>query len=361
MEVSQTEDAMDSKPIMPAPGGKPHSPARLVPLLAFLIAVLLCSPARGETVVLKNGLRITGKIIQETTDKVVIEAEWGKSEILRSHIQEILRGDSEGPCKCPVCRGTRKIACGSCNGTKESPGCCPTCKGYGIIKCPHCKGDGKRMCTACNGHGQIKKFRRGGGWDLVPCRKCKGHGFFLCSTCIKDADGKPTGLAVCKRCKKLGRGPCVVCAKKGKVKCPFCNGSGEKEDRRTFSRITYLEIREKFFDPSVTEIQKKAYWEGLLGKCVFWRATVLNAVETAGGYILSLNLLAWEITKGEEANNRIHSVEHLAAFIPMREAEQVKKLGKGIVIWIAGEIAPVLSGPYPRIKMINTGLYPDER
>ncbi len=95
------------------------------------------------------------------------------------------------PRPCPLCRGTRSIACGRCNGSGQLPAA--------KIRCPQCNGTGK-----VDGGSQLRRThpeRRLGA--PVSCPLCGGTG---------QVEG--------------GRTPCPDCQGKGRVGCPVCGGTG---------------------------------------------------------------------------------------------------------------------------------------
>lgn len=61
-------------------------------LLVCILIVALCSTAFAEELTLKNGDRLSGKIVEESDEAVVIETEYaGKLKIARKHIEKVIK------------------------------------------------------------------------------------------------------------------------------------------------------------------------------------------------------------------------------------------------------------------------------
>ena len=124
------------------------------------------------------------------------------------------------------------LLCRECTGTGKRK--CPTCAGSGIerVVCPECD-KGRVPCEECD--------RRG----YFVCETCNGRGNLRCRTCGGDGYQYPyyPYHRKCKACNGRGRVDCPQCVggkidckhcKGGRAKCPACDGHGYT--RQTCSR-----------------------------------------------------------------------------------------------------------------------------
>jgi tetratricopeptide (TPR) repeat protein len=62
-------------------------------VMVFAVLLAFASVAYAETVILKTGDKIEGKVIEETEEYVKLETKWGELKINKSEIEKIERGD----------------------------------------------------------------------------------------------------------------------------------------------------------------------------------------------------------------------------------------------------------------------------
>ncbi len=207
--------------------------------MRILIAILFaCTLASADTIVLKDGSKIEGKVVGTANGKTGVKTDAGKmvwiDEATIDHIEKAAppavdppkdppkEGDpaaqnpppktppkaaAKGP-KCPNCKGRRVVKCTSCdNGIADI--LCPECAGSGFLPCPTCKGAAGVPCPTCGGKNP-KCPVCSGTFGLVDCPNCR-H-----------------GAVDCPRCKgtRMIQGPCPLCKRKKVVPCPVCQGTG---------------------------------------------------------------------------------------------------------------------------------------
>ncbi len=254
---------------------------RLVVLL--LLSLLLPGFLWADTIHLKDGRKLEGKILEETENEVKIEVQFGRSrakmtverkdivrielgalpdEEFRKRLEALDPADLEGHqaliewCQekklldqaklvrarlsevtlaakkkanpkgwCRPCGANGKVECAACagKGALEEP--CQRCGGSGGLSCRTCvlKEDGLLDCRRCGGAGSYERFDPTKGRKVkTRCGDCSGKGKIPCPTC----NGK--GKAPCKDCKGKGGAPvpCEGCQGKKKTNCKKCEGSG---------------------------------------------------------------------------------------------------------------------------------------
>ncbi|GEM_PF-6415351 len=211
--------------------------------MRFLIALAVtCALAQADTVFLKDGSKVEGKVVGVANGKVGVKTPEGKmvwlDEATVDHVQKAapeappdvapptdpatpgdtaepppddppktpLKGPLKGP-KCPGCKGKRMVKCTTCvDGMADI--LCQDCAGQGLLNCPKCGG---RAVMACPCEGKNPK-----------CPKCGGTG------AGQDCESCASGSVDCPTCKgsRMVHGPCPDCKKKKKVPCPICQGTG---------------------------------------------------------------------------------------------------------------------------------------
>ncbi len=208
-------------------------------LLALIVA---CALAQADTVFLKDGSKVEGKVVGVANGKVGVKTTEGKMVWLEEAAVERIEKDApetppetvpptdpstggdpaaappedptkqppKGPLtgpKCPNCKGKKTVKCTTCtDGIADLP--CPECSGQGFINCPTCNG---RATLPCSCEGKNPK-----------CPKCNGIG------AGDDCPNCASGALNCERCQgqRTISGPCPDCKKKKKVACPACQGTG---------------------------------------------------------------------------------------------------------------------------------------
>jgi hypothetical protein len=305
-------------------------------LFVGLLVTIVCAVAIADTIILKDGTKVEGKILEETDTGIRIKTAWGEAQIEKSKIEEVIR--EKVFYKCPICNLKKKVPCPDCLGTKKAQGRCPACKGKGSVPCKTCRGTGKCRCDRCKGTGKRRigyMTSRGLRFKVVTCNKCRGYGWFYCGKC------KKTGAVTCRRCKGTGRGRCAGCKSSGSVACPFCRGTGKAASNPQLFRKTYAEIQQAAFNPEMTDLQKKEYLKSLNGKTVFWIAILLNAEKTVGRGRAYVNLDESCLLKelDENGNSRITYIQHLRVDVKPQEIQKLLLLPRHGRFWILGELA----------------------
>lgn len=205
-------------------------------LLALVISAIL---ARADTVFLKDGSKLEGKVVGVANGKIGVKTAEGKTHWIdeaaverveksaaeapppdaappegtdpaaqppADSAQQPPKGPLKGP-KCPTCKGKKKVKCTRCtDGMADVP--CPECAGQGFLNCRACGG---RAVFPCSCEGKNPK-----------CPKCGGTGAGA------DCDACARGVINCARCSGTTtiNGPCPDCKKKKMVPCPTCQGTG---------------------------------------------------------------------------------------------------------------------------------------
>lgn len=198
----------------------------------IIALVVACALAQADTVFLKDGSKVEGKVVGNANGKVGVKTTEGKmvwiDEATVDHVEKSAPEeppDAEAPKdptaeppkvapkgpikgeKCPACKGKKWTKCTTCvEGMADI--LCPECTGQGFLNCPNCKGRGVLPCS-CEG-GNPK------------CPKCGGTG------AGEDCGSCASGAINCARCdgSRTVNGPCPDCKKKKKVPCPNCQGTG---------------------------------------------------------------------------------------------------------------------------------------
>ncbi|MEK7866298.1 MAG: hypothetical protein AAB434_06405 [Planctomycetota bacterium] len=198
-------------------------------LLALAVA---CAVVQADTVFMKDGSKVEGKVVGNANGKVGVKTTEGKmvwlDEATIDHVEKSAveappdaapptdpaagppkvapKGPLKGP-KCPACKGKRTVKCTTCvDGLADIM--CLECGGQGFLNCPACKGRAVRPC-ACEGKNP-------------KCPKCGGTG------AGEDCDSCASGSMNCPGCNgaRIVQGPCPDCKRKKKVPCPTCQGTG---------------------------------------------------------------------------------------------------------------------------------------
>lgn len=197
-------------------------------LLVTLLAA--CALAQADTVFLKDGTKVEGKIVGSVSGRLGIKTAEGKMVwIEEATIERIEKEGAAVPPeepstpseaaspppadppkdapKCPNCKGKKTVKCTSCtDGMADVP--CAQCSGNGFVACTSCKGAGRLPCSC-------------GGKD-PKCKTCSGSGLGEdCPACM-------SGATNCPGCNgaRMVHGPCPICKKKRKAPCPVCQGTG---------------------------------------------------------------------------------------------------------------------------------------
>ena len=308
------------------------------PISAMLLAALLLLPSssRADVVVLVDGTRVEGRLVEVTEKGVKIKTTRAMQFFSPEKVREVFRGDVKIENPCPACKAGGFVTCNLCNGSKKAPGHCQACKGDGHGVCPKCAGTKKFRCEVCGGSGKrivLVPTRGLSGWKkkAVNCKRCKGYGWYYCSKC------KRKGYVRCKTCRGSGAGPCPACKTTGKVVCPLCGGVGEKKMAGEFLDRPYEKIR-KTLQKKMSEALKKKTLEDLVGKVVFWPAIVVRTDEKDGGCRALLNLDRSNVRKSthEKGWEKASYVGDLRATFRPSQAEAFASLEKNSRLWVLG-------------------------
>jgi len=210
----------------------------VLPFMLTSLFVLCVTFCLADVIILKDGTRIEGKIIEENSKEVKVQFKFGSCTYKRTDIKKIiyqktpeeeyaekLKGiDKDSPddhekladwCKEKGLtdleqkhRAEARILRLKERVKKEGGSLCPICKGSGVEECSRCRGERylRQPCTACGGIGSIQ------------CPSCEGSGKMICHSC----NGKG----------KIGRVVTEYERKKIEKQCPRCEGSGEVTDKR---------------------------------------------------------------------------------------------------------------------------------
>jgi hypothetical protein len=208
-----------------------------VALLLFLF--ILVATIDAETVHLKDGRVIKGRIVREDADSITLGQPLGEITFKKADVTKVTKDESEleyerkvkeSPpktseehrnvaawCKekgldwlaeehlkkadelsktegqkCESCQGKGKINCSECKGTGKIRSICGLCKGDKFVECPECEGRGKidngsgssNLCPKCEGLKRIKCPNcKGEGSEYSKCVHCNGEGCLSCSAC----------------------------------------------------------------------------------------------------------------------------------------------------------------------------------
>ncbi len=130
-------------------------------------------------------------------DLVEARLNWAFADSVSKRLKLTLEGRGES-FVCPVCGGSKRLACPLCNGSGK-------CYDYDA-----CKGTGVVACVACNGTGHISPPKSDHLVPNVPtsapsetCSICAGKGTLPCPGCA--------GTGHCRRCEEHGTLPCAAC------------------------------------------------------------------------------------------------------------------------------------------------------
>lgn len=221
----------------------------LVAVLLFVLA----GKCSADTIVLKNGERVEGRIALRGPDEVRIETADGMRRFLTQAIQEIvddpdlsprapeLQGPVEPPVdlvpkphpNCTECDAKGLRTCSNCGGLWQAtrrPHPCKRCNGTGAANCPLCRSSGKAFCDGCGGDGKVRiinGYHSANGirrplFSDATCSVCSGAGKKTCVARHKDSKNEIN----CEACQGNGtvvrRAPCDKC-KAGYVYCMSCD------------------------------------------------------------------------------------------------------------------------------------------
>jgi DnaJ-class molecular chaperone len=247
------------------------------------VICLLLFTALADTIVLQDGTKVDGTIVEETKDYVKVKFRFGETTYSRKDIKEIIRSQSkediykeklgtmdkdseqahlelakwceengmrdlaekhrsearrvtvkkklaEGYVICPDCNGDGQYACCGCEGKGSVKQMCKQCGGTGRIECPGCYGKEKLICPGCKGIGSIAVLVPRYGWeektDICPscggsgCSRCNGTGVIVRRVSVQV--GWDTGIKKCDTCSGSGVVKCTRCEGKGTLLCPMC-------------------------------------------------------------------------------------------------------------------------------------------
>lgn len=255
----------------------------------FLIFFLIPGWLMADTLHLKDGRKLEGKILEESETEIKIEVQFGRSraamtvarkdilriekgalpdEEFRKRLEELDPADLAGHqalidwCKtkklldqaklvqarlsevsiaakkkanpktwCKTCDAIGRVKCTGCSGEGTQVEACQRCAGSGGLACRTCalKEDGLLDCRRCGGAGTYERFDPSKGRKVkTRCGDCSGKGKVACPTC------KGKRKAPCKDCKGKGGSPtdCEECSGKKLLNCKKCEGSGITVDSK---------------------------------------------------------------------------------------------------------------------------------
>ncbi len=132
--------------------------------------------------------------------------------------------DGLGYRDCFTCRGTGEVACARCGGTGRITKC--DRKGQIVLRewqedCPECV-TARRQSTRTSWESRLPKGR-------APCRKCRP--LWQCTACEKMYEHQPEFCPCTKPAGWDGQGKTTIIEVHGKIICPRCRGTGEREER----------------------------------------------------------------------------------------------------------------------------------
>ncbi|MHC4779773.1 MAG: hypothetical protein ACYTFG_14450 [Planctomycetota bacterium] len=309
------------------------------PLALVLIASLASSlPAVADTLVLADGARIEGKLVEVTFEVARIKVGKSVKTYPRADVAKILKDGKEIENPCPFCRASGSIPCRPCRGSGKAPQGCKKCDGEAHFTCEKCDGKQKKTCKSCRGRGKKAVFVQQGRRlvkKIVDCPACRGYGWKYCSKC------KKKGFLDCRACKGTGKGSCAECSATGLVKCPLCSGSGDRADERRFLPLTYLQIEATLDDRRKSDEEKEGFFDGLMGKRVFWTAVVVGMEENETTFTARLNLDPDNVDKVKSDKGwevKIPAPDLVARFSPTQR-RSFRNLQTGSSIWLTAVLA----------------------
>lgn len=220
--------------------------------IAIVCVLIASSWALADTIILKSGERIEGRIALRGPDEVRIETQNGIRKIRTSEILEIIDdqdrkprapedlGPGEPPAEmtpkphasCADCGAKGLKLCASCGGlwkAAKRPQQCKRCDGTGGAVCPRCHATGRARCDACGGAGTVRKitgYNQTGVMKVpvfsdVTCTACQGARKIECPTKHKNAQYRINCEGCSGKGSVLRRVPCGDC-NQGYVYCENC-------------------------------------------------------------------------------------------------------------------------------------------
>jgi hypothetical protein len=144
---------------------------------------------------------------------------------------------------CPLCVGTAKIVCPTCDGKKSLTADCWLCDGKGKRQCPVCSGGNDFVANwngVTPGKGILPCPSKSCDKGVVfwadfgqkdKCRLCSGRSAIDCDFCLKTdfpcvpCGGRKKLQSACFDCRASGAVPCPLCATKSDAApCALCAG-----------------------------------------------------------------------------------------------------------------------------------------
>ncbi len=237
--------------------------AQGIPLPTPVIATLRLAPDYNATLVLQEGRRLSGAVVDQTKQSISFRWREGSSIRFRMFPREKIKSISpssmtptrfgqavkqsqrkttlelQGLINWGELNQQRKsviqqlrarlelvrsrartragLSCSTCDGLGHRPFECETCNGKGAIRtsCDTCKGQGRRTCTRCDGAGK----------HTCP-GKCGGQGFV--DVQVKTTSGFRKERRRCGDCKGKKEIRCLRCRGSKSFSCSVCSGKGSR-------------------------------------------------------------------------------------------------------------------------------------
>lgn len=323
--------------------------------LVSLLAALLASAALADTITLRSGESIEGRIVAEVDGAVIVRLDAGGSrKIAAASIARVDKAPtpppSTGPAPTPTTRTAtgpartkRCLACGA-SGKAPCGDCrpCKLCSAAGVQACSKCAGAKRVPCVPCKGQGATleRQFVKTGEEQngivvkptgyyrtvSVPCSACKSAKSIPCSRC------SASGRKACVTCKGSGfEATCSTCAGSRAVPCAGCEGTGALPADAP-NGVDLVAALQELDDEGLTSLQRERAEAALRGAFVEVVVEVLDVRAAQSGYWISCTL------EGRGVN----------VSAPSRLEGQVAALRKGSRIRVAGTVtaAATLSAEY---------------
>ncbi len=256
---------------------------RVQPLAWVLLGILSCASA--DTVVLKDGRTLEGRVLERHDDTLALQVTFGTLYIPLTEIEEVIVEPSlldifeekrnacvtvedfealvawceaEGypPADalralrsariaairhahpndwCLHCGGAQDVPCATCEGDGDEEHSCAACEAQGEVACPTClETPGTSRCVTCEATGTVaKECRPCRATGRARCERCKGDRRRRCSTCrgsgsvteLRDTYVYLNGQLV--PAKREVYVDCNTCDRRGSVPCRSCDADGK--------------------------------------------------------------------------------------------------------------------------------------
>ena len=128
---------------------------------------------------------------------------------------------------CPACDATgfQTFRCNTCEGSGKVKKECESCNGKGWPPCSRCSGQGREQCPGCKGKGsRTVRVKTSSGYRNKnnQCGDCRGNKSIRCLRCQGDKHRR------CSNCKGAGKHPriCSDCKGRKEHPCSACRGTG---------------------------------------------------------------------------------------------------------------------------------------